>query len=96
MKKQMVSSVVSGAMLAAAGAVSASEPVALDASQMDKVTAAGSAAATAAATAVGQILAATSTSTIAYVVALPAIPTQGGQLLPTVSVAAAASASASQ
>ncbi len=95
MKKQLAT-LVSGAMLAAAGTVSAAEPVALDASQMDQVTAGGSAFAFALAFAAGVVLAATSTSTVAYVVAGTPIPTQGGQLLPTYSFAAAASASVSQ
>jgi hypothetical protein len=95
MKKQLAT-LVSGAMLAAAGAVSASEPVALDVSQMDQVTAAGSAVAVAVANAVGLVVAATSTATTAYVVAFSPIATQGGQLLPTLSFAAASSASMSQ
>lgn len=95
MKKQLAT-LISGAMLAAAGTASAAEPVALDNAQLDKVTAAGNAAASALAYAFGLVIAATATSTFAYVVAFDPIPTQGGQLLPTLSVAGASSASVSQ
>lgn len=77
--------------LASSMGVAYAEPVALTDSQMDNVSAAGSAWATALANAFGVLTAGTATSTTTTVEAIQIIPTQAGQI--TVDLATSVSTS---
>lgn len=79
---KLLNMIVAGALIASAGVVSASdsEPLALTEAQMDNVTAAGTATATALADAFGFVAAATLTQAATAVQVLQIIPTQGGQI----------------
>jgi len=87
-----------GALAGAIGSVSAAEPLALNAEQLDGVTAGGLASATALANALGILNAAqyTYSSAIVFVSPEMSIETQGGQLTYTYSMATAISESGAQ
>ncbi|MBN2887096.1 MAG: hypothetical protein JXM75_10370 [Chromatiaceae bacterium] len=89
---------MAGVLAGAVGSVSAAEPLALNAEQLDGVTAAGLANATALADALGILNAAQLTYTNAVVFVSPelSMETQGGQLTYTFSWAQAASESGAQ
>lgn len=77
--------------LASSMGVAYAEPVALTDSQMDNVSAAGSAFSTALASALGVVAAGTTTTSLTTVEALEVIPTQAGQI--TVDLATSVSTS---
>ncbi|ADE13354.1 hypothetical protein Nhal_0137 [Nitrosococcus halophilus Nc 4] len=90
--KKLSSIFATGAFLAITSVAVADEPVMLSETEMDNVTAAGTANAAAQALANGFIFSATQTLTQSNVQALQVIPTQGGQLVLTVSSSQAQSA----
>ncbi|QBQ53955.1 hypothetical protein [Nitrosococcus wardiae] len=90
--KKLSSILATGAFLAMTSVAVADEPVMLSETEMDAVTAAGTADAIANAFATGVIFSATTTLTQSDVVVLDIFPTQGGQLVLTQSSSSAQSA----
>jgi len=88
MKTKLIKALVLGAAVSMSGLASA-EPVALNDSQMDSVSAAGLVNAVATASALGLFAAATNTATITQVEAVSATPIQGGLVTVTAISAAA-------
>ena len=77
---KLMKTIVAGVLVVGMGSALANEPVALNETQMDNVTAGGTSVATANALALGWFGAATITTVGTGVVVLQAVPTQGGQI----------------
>ncbi|MDO9141050.1 MAG: hypothetical protein Q7U38_12075 [Methylobacter sp.] len=77
---KIMKSIVASVLVIGMGSAFAAEPVALTETQMDNVTAGGSAVATALGSAFGLFSAATLTSATTSVSVLAVLPTQGGQI----------------
>jgi len=96
MKAKLLSTLAVGAFLAMAGVASANQPVTLNETQMDAVTAGGTATAIADALALGLAFATTATTALTSTTAIAILPIQGGQITTITSAAASSSQSAAQ
>jgi len=77
---KLIKTLVASALVISMGSAFADEPVALTETQMDNVTAAGTAIALSAANAFGWLGATTDTRAVTSVQVLRIVPTQGGQV----------------